>query len=165
MLYRKFSCLMGCWNLLSKISSTRKFQDSVRTSSGLRTGRKDQGCVCKRYLVNFLAVYLTEQNLGRVMCRIIKKNQDKSQFFDKKSGDFLILKQSIQLGRKKMLCKETKIVLKIRICWSLRCGLCSHISCFFLAKIYIVFIISAYFDWPQFSLLEFPYLKPMLDWT
>ena len=88
----------------------------MRTSSGLRTGRKDRARVYKRYLVNFLAVYLTEQNLGRVMCRIIKKNQDKRQVSDNKSGDFLILKQSIQLGRKKMLCKETKTVLKIRIC-------------------------------------------------
>lgn len=87
-------------------------------------------------------MYLTEQNLGRVMCRIIKKKQDKSQFFDNKSGDFLVFKQSIQLGRKKMLCKETKIVL--RICWSLSCGLCSHISWFFPAKICIVFIISAF---------------------
>lgn len=143
MLYRKFSYLMGCWNLLSKISSTRKFQDSVRTSSGLRTGRKDQGCVCKRYLVNFLAVYLTEQNLGRVMCRIIKKNQDKSQFFDNKSGDFLILKQSIQLGRKKMLCKETKVVLKIRLIFKVWL-MFTHILFFSCQNIYCLYNISIF---------------------
>ena len=115
----------------------------MRTSSGLRTGRKDQARVYKRYLVNFLAVYLTEQNLGRVMCRIIKKNQDKRQFSDNKSGDFLILKQSIQLGRKKMLCKETK-TFKNKNMLIFKGGLCSHISCFFPAKIYILYNISIF---------------------
>ena len=101
--------MMGFEICSLKSLPTLKFQDSMRTSNGLRTGRKHEGCVYKRYLVRliFPIVYLTEQNLGRAGCRIIKKSQDRNQFFDSKSGYFLVLEQSIQLGRKK--CFEKKL--------------------------------------------------------
>lgn len=102
--------MMGFEICSLKSLPTLKFQDSMRTSNGLRTRRKHEGCVCKRYLVRliFPTVYLTEQTLGRAGCRIIKKSQDRNQFFDNKSGYFLVLQQSIQLGRKKCFEKKLK---------------------------------------------------------